>query len=178
MKPPSPPVLIFAITACSFIASAGASDYPKRKPGLWEVTRTSANTKYPSQVQQICLDAATDALLYRVGESAGRSTCSKLEVQSSGDKVVVDSVCTLGKTQLTSHNVISFRGDSAYHEDIAIHYDPPLFGKKADSASTKDARWVGACSADMRAGDIVSKPSPSMPIAFRMNIRDMLKDGN
>lgn len=170
--------LIFAAAACSFIATAGASDYPKRKPGLWEVTRTSANAKYPPQVQEICLDAATDALLYKVAEGAGRSTCSKLEVQRSGDKVIVDSICTLGKTQLTSHSVVTLRGDSAYHEDIAIHYDPPLFGKKADSASTKDAAWVGACSADMKAGDIVSKPSATMPIGFRMNIRDMLKNGN
>lgn len=173
-----PPVVTFAIIACGVISLAGAGDYPKRKPGLWEVTRTSANSKYPPQVQQICLDAATDALLYKVSENAGRSTCSKLQVLHSGEKVVVDSICTLGKTQLTSHSVVSFRGDSAYHEDIAIHYDPPLFGKKADSASTKDAAWVGACTAGMRAGDIVTKPSPTMPIVLRMNIRDMLKDGN
>jgi hypothetical protein len=169
-------LLMVAIGACSLIAVAGANDYPKRKPGLWEVTRTSSNSKYPPQVQQICLDAATDAMLYKVGESAGRGTCSKLDVQRSGGKVVVDSICALGKTQLTSHNVVSFSGDSAYHEDIAVHYDPPLFGKKADSVSTQDAKWIGACTADMKPGDIVSIPSPTMPVALRMNIRDMLKD--
>ena len=155
-------------------ASALATDYPPRKPGLWELTRSAPNPRYPPQVQQICLDAATDALLYKVGISIGNQACSKIDVQSSANKVEIHAVCKFGTSTTTSSSVITFRGDTAYHEDIAIHYDPPLMGKTSESTSTTDAKWVGACTADMKPGDIAVMPSPTMPIPMRMNIRDML----
>jgi hypothetical protein len=128
-------------------------------------------------VLKICLDPATDALLYKFAAGAGHQTCSKFDVQSSNGKIVVDSVCTWGTSTMTSHNVITFSADSAYHEDIAVHYEPPWLGKKSDSTS-QDAKWVGACTAGMRPGDIVTEPSPTMPIALRMNILDMMKSGH
>jgi hypothetical protein len=159
-------------------ATVLAADYPPRKPGLWELTRSSPNPRYPLPLQQICLDAATDALLYKFGMSAGRQTCSKFDVQSAGGKVQVDAVCKLGATTTSSHSVITFSGDTAYHENISLHYDPPLMGKTSDSSATTDARWMGTCPSDMKPGDIVTKPSPLMPIPMRMNIRDMLNDGH
>lgn len=120
---------VLIITACGLCLADGAGAYPKRKPGLWELIRRPTNPRYPPQIQQICLDAETDALLYQVGENAGRHACSKLEVHGLAGKVIVDSVCRFGNSQLTSHDIISFSGDTTYHEDIEIHYDPPLLVK-------------------------------------------------
>jgi hypothetical protein len=167
-----------AVALCGLWVTSAATDYPKRKPGLWELTRNSPNPRLPPQVEQICLDAATDALLYRFGNAAGHSMCSKVDIHTAGTRVTVDSICTIGSSQITTHDIISFSGDSAYHEDVTLHYDPPLLGKTADSQVTKDARWVGACSAGMKPGDIVTKTSPLSPVPFRMNIVDMLKDSH
>jgi|SRR5580698_3562940 hypothetical protein len=98
-------------------------------------------------------------------------------IESAAGRVQIDSVCKLGATTATSHSVINFSGDTAYHEEITQHYDPPLMGKTSESTTTSDARWMGACPADMRPGDIVTKPSPVMPIPMRMNLRDMLGAG-
>ena len=168
--------LALALLALSVCVAVTAAEYPKRKPGLWEITRTPPNPKLPPQVQRICLDAATDALFYQVGESMGRKACSKIDLHNADGKLIVDSICSFGQSQTTSHETISFSGDTAYHTEIDVHYDPPLFGKTKDSHSTQDARWLGACTEDMKPGDMVTQPSAMMPAPLRMNVRDMLKD--
>jgi hypothetical protein len=57
---------------------------------------------------------------------------------------------------------------------MTTHYDPPLAGK-GELRSTQDAKWLGACPADMKPGDVLVKPSPMMPMSIRMNLNDMLK---
>lgn len=167
--------VLLSIAMLAVGLTAAAADYPKRKPGLWEITRSEANARLPPQVQRICLDAATDALLYQFGEGAGRKMCSKVDMHNAGGNFMIDSVCTFGRTQASTHETMSFSGDSAYHTDISVHYEPPLFGKTSDSHSTQDAKWLGACPADMKPGDIVTQLAPTGP-PMRMNIRDMLKD--
>jgi hypothetical protein len=167
-----------ALAACAAIAAVGDFNFPSRKPGLWELSRSASNPKYPPQVQRICLDEATDRMLYQIGEGAGRKLCSRFDVRTADGTVIVDSICTLGNSHVTSHNVFSFRGNAAYHEDLSAHYDPPLSGKIQDAHTTQDGKWVGECTADMKPGDIVSMPSPMMPIPLRMNIRDMLRDAH
>jgi len=164
--------------ACGLVSLASAVDFPKRKPGLWEITRPMPDPRFPPQVQRVCLDAATDALLYKFGMGAGRNLCSKLDVRNVGGKLEVDSVCKLGNSQMSSHTEMSFQGDTSYHEDIAVHYDPPLLGKTNDSKSTQDGKWIGACGADMKPGDMVTVPSPMNPMPLRLNLNEMLKDGS
>jgi hypothetical protein len=166
-----------SIAVLAVALTAAAADYPKRKAGLWEITRSPSNPKLPPQVQRICLDAETDALMYQYGEGASHKMCSKVDLHSSGGNLLIDSVCTLAQSQVSSHQVMSFSGDSAYHTDSTVHYDPPLFGKTSESHSTQDAKWLGACPADMKPGDIVTQASPMSPSPIRMNIRDMLKAG-
>jgi hypothetical protein len=134
--------------------------------------------RFPPQVQRVCLDADTDTLLYKFGMGAGRNLCSKLDVRNVGGKLEVDSVCKLGNSQMSSHIEMSFQGDTSYHEDIAVHYDPPLLGKTNDSKSTQDGKWIGACGADMKPGDMVTVPSPTNPVPMRLNLNQMLKDGS
>jgi hypothetical protein len=167
--------MVLVLSGCALFLGASADDLPARKPGLWELTRSAPRPEFPPTVQKICLDAATDALLYKVGTAAGHQVCSKVDIHRSGDKVETNSVCQIGASQATTRNVMTMRGDSAYHEDIAVHFDPPV-GKTADSAITQDGKWIGACPADMKPGDIVVQPSGIMPVPMRMNIRDMLNN--
>jgi len=168
--------VLWSVAMLAVALAAVAADYPKRKPGLWEITRSPTNPKYPPQVQRICLDAATDAMLYQYGEGASRKMCSKMDMRNQGGTLVTDSTCSFGQSQVTTHSVMSFSGDSAYHTDSNVHYDPPLLGKTSESHSSQDAKWLGACPADMKPGDIVTQASPMSPAPIRMNIRDMLKD--
>jgi hypothetical protein len=166
--------LLILAAASSVWAACSAADLPMRKPGLWEITMNSGNPKIPPRVEKVCLDAATNQLLYKVGAGASQKMCSKVDIQNSGGKVVVDSQCTLGQTKASTHSVTTMAGDSAYHTDLSVHYDPPLFGK-SDSTLTHDAKWVGACPADMQPGDVTVAPSAGMPIPMKMNLNDMFK---
>ena len=40
-----------------------AAELPKRKPGLWEMTLSSPDSKRPPRSARYCIDAATEALL-------------------------------------------------------------------------------------------------------------------
>jgi hypothetical protein len=166
-------LLILAAT-CAACSVSTAADFPMRKPGLWQITMEMGNPKIPPRVEKVCLDAATDQLLYKVGAGASQKMCSKVDINNVGGKVVVDSVCSFGSTKATTHGVTTMSGDSAYRTDITVHYDPPLFGK-SDSAMTHQAKWMGACPADMRAGDVEVEVSGRMAAPMKMNLVDMFK---
>jgi uncharacterized protein DUF3617 len=166
-------LLILAAT-CGTCAVGSAADFPMRKPGLWQITMSPSNPKYPPRVEKVCLDAATDQLLYKVGAGGSQKMCSKIDIHSAGGKVIVDSQCDFGGSKLTSHGVTTMTGDTAYRTDINLHYDPPMFGK-SDSTSTQEAKWIGACPADMKPGDIVVDASSMMPAPMKMNLNDIFK---
>jgi len=168
--------LVLTASALATVALGGdiAANFPPRKPGQWQLTHDYGQHNLPPQVQRVCLDAATDALLYKFGTGAAHQICSKLDVHRSADTVAVDSVCRLGNSQLTSHSVYTYSGNTAYHEVVNVHYDPPLRGKTSDSQTSVDAKWLAACPADMKPGDIVNQPTPMMPVPIRMNLIEML----
>ena len=168
--------LLMLATTFSLCAVSAAAELPTRKPGLWEITMTMGNPKIPPRVEKVCLDAATNQLLYKVGAGASQKMCSKVDIQNSGGKVVVDSQCNLGNTKSSTHSVTTMMGDTAYHTDVSVHYDPPLFGK-SDSTLTHDAKWIGACPADMRPGDLTMDTGGGMTAPMKMNLNDMFKGG-
>ncbi len=157
---------------------AGGFDFPKRKPGEWQITISPPRPGYPARVENVCLDAATDALLYQVGLGASQKLCSESRwVRAGGGRIVAELTCKLGTTQSRVHAEITLHGDSAYHQEITTHYDPPLYGK-SELQSSQDAKWLGACPADMKPGDVVVQPSPMMPMRMRMNLNDMLRQSH
>ena len=87
-----------------------ADDLPSRKPGLWEVSM-HIGANLPPQSMKYCIDAATDAAMYKMGVNAARGMCSRSDMQRSGDVVTMDSVCKLGETRITTHVVVTFSGD-------------------------------------------------------------------
>ena len=67
------------------------------------------------------------------------------------------------ESKITSHGVMTWTGDTAYHMESKSHWDPPMMGK-ADNTTTQDGQWTGACPAGMKPGDMV------MPGGMKMNI--------
>jgi hypothetical protein len=167
--------LMLAAT-CAALTAVNAADLPMRKPGLWEITRKTDNPKIAPTVEKVCMDAATDQLLYKEGAGASQKMCSRVDIRNAGGKVMVESQCQIGGSKVTSHSITTMSGDSAYHTDVNVHFEPALYGK-SDSNSTQDAKWMGACPADMRAGDVIIAPSATMPMPMKMNLIDMFKGG-
>lgn len=145
--------------------AAWADDMPSRKPGLWEVSM-HMGANLPPQTMKLCVDAATDAAMFKMGMNAAQGMCSRNDMHRSGNVVTMDSQCKMGETQTTTHVVVTFTGDSAYTTDIKSHMDPPIMGR-ADVAMTQDGKWTGPCPADMQPGDVIA------PNGMKMNPTSM-----
>lgn len=164
---------IVMVAGCALAASVVLADnLPTHKPGLWEITGGENRPNVPPTVQHVCLDPATEQLLYKVGAGASQKMCPKVDVQSKGGQIVVDTECNIGNSKVTGHSVTVFSGDSAYHTVVTSHFDPPLFGR-ADSTSARDGKWLSACPAGMKPGD-VEVSGGRLPQPMKMNLNDML----
>ena len=89
-------------------------------------------------------------------------------MQKSGDKITIDSTCTTAGKTVNSHVVVSGSFDSAYTMTVTTQGDGIPGGSRT---STISAKWLGACPADQRPGDMI------MPNGMKMNILDIQKRG-
>jgi len=130
-----------------------ADQLPHRKPGLWQVTTTLQGARTPPAASKMCIDAQTESTLMNLGQNAVQKMCSKNSVVVRGNVATMDSVCTFGKTVMTSHSTATF-ADATFRNEMHVSYNPPLFGKSA-SIMTQDGKWMGACPPDMKPGDMI-----------------------
>jgi hypothetical protein len=133
-------------------APAGAADELSRKPGLWEVTTSIDTTNAPARVVQQCIDAATDRLLQSIAGPFDPAACSQRDVQHTADTTTIDFTCTVAGKGATAHSVVTGRLDSAYTMTVTAEGASLPKGKMV---MTMDGKWLGACAADQKPGDVV-----------------------
>jgi hypothetical protein len=137
--------VVFPITVLAICArpSIGASEYPTRKPGLWETTMQGES--FPGgRRSSLCVDAAFEASNNATTEAYMKSSCSKFDTRKEGNTWIIDSACTLGGIHTVTHQVTNMISVDAYHTDGTSTYDPPLQGK-SKAVMTIDGKWMGAC---------------------------------
>jgi hypothetical protein len=157
---------LIALLTASSAASAASYDPPRRKSGLWEVKVSSAQARGLQTMQQ-CVDQKTDDLL--TSDMGGeKMSCSKSEFRKEGDKIVHDSICKIEGSTAKTRTVISGRFDAAYKIESKSTYEPPLAGMR-ESTTVMDAKWLGACKAGQKPGDV------SMPGMPNINMDELMK---
>ena len=155
--------LFVALSAAVLTAAAFAQEMPKRKSGLWELTMSQG------VVMTQCVDQAQDDAFRQVGRDMEKDMqCTRSGVQRDAGTISFESTCTMGGTKQTSKTVISGDFDKAYKMDVQTKYDPPLMGN-AQTSTTIAAKWLGACKAGQRPGDM------TMPGGMTINAYDMMK---
>jgi hypothetical protein len=163
--------LICAAAVVCLVTPAAALDLPARKVGLWEIKTTAEDTNRQPQVAQHCIDAETDKQMSALGSDMGKEMCSKQDVQKVGATYVIDSVCKFGPISSTSQSVVSGDFNSAYTVKMTSKREggPNIPGMPAGGTSnlTIEAKWLGACAADQKPGDII------MAGGRKINVRDM-----
>ena len=163
-------LIIAAILAA---APALALDLPTRKAGLWELKMIFEGRNLPPTTMKHCTDAATDKLMNANFGGSNEQACSKQDIKNSGGTITIDSVCTFGATTTTSHAVVSGSFDSAYTIKVASTRTggPPLPGVApgAETHMTIEAKWLGACAAGQKPGDV------TMSNGMTMNVLDVQK---
>lgn len=139
--------MAFAVTSGAF-----SDEMPHRKAGLWELTTQPPGMPHAIQ-SKLCLDASTDVALQDYGPGGGKADCSKRDVKREGNQTIIDSQCLANGSTVTTHTVLTWTGDTAYHMENQSHWDPPFMGK-ADHGTTQDAKWLGECPEGMAPGDM------------------------
>ena len=166
---------LVAPLALALAASASAAtvdDYPRLKPGLWEVSsRTSAQAKGdPPAKSTMCLDDATAREMYRFSQGMMEGMCSKFEVKHAGNRYTSEAQCKLGESRMTARSTMTLSGDTAYRIEGASTYDPPFMGMK-EATTTVEAKHAGPCRPGQKPGDITTAAGQTI------NIRNLTKAG-
>ena len=150
---------------------AGAVDMPPRKPGLWEasVTTTIAGQTSSPQVSQQCIDAETDTAMRALDSGLLQAKCQRRDLRREGNSLVLDAECRAGDTAIGARGVSSGNFDSDYITTLTLtRLGTPAFPTiPPEMTITRTVRWIGACRADQKPGDMV------LPNGARMNIRNV-----
>jgi hypothetical protein len=158
-------VLVWTISALA----ASAVEMPTRKAGLWEMKMVRTGTPMPEMTMQHCTDQTTDKEMSTTLSPMSKDICSKNDIQKTATGYITDSVCTVGGMSVTSHSETSGDFNSAYTVKVTSHSQDGPANVTRDTTMTLEAKWLGPCKADQKAGDIM------MPGGMKMNVKDMEK---
>jgi uncharacterized protein DUF3617 len=165
-------VFAAALVALLPVSSAAvAQDYPARRAGHWQITLTLADGSAAAQVIQQCVDADSDRLLHAFGGLmiAGSSCASSY--RKDGASIHIDTTCKVSQ-DVTTHLQTVFTGDfnSNYTVRATTRVDgDPGAAKKPPRTVLIAGKWLGACAADQRPGDIL------LADGKRMNVLEFKK---
>lgn len=160
-------VIIF-VTGIALVGIAHALDLPKRKSGLWEMTMIGDQTNGQPQTVTTCVDMKTDTGLTSSFGGKIPKNCKQPTLKKSAGTFIITSSCKFTDSNVKTVAVLSGDTNSAYKIDRTSTYNPPNKGKK-ESKQSITARWLGACKADQRPGDMI------MPDGTKINISDIQK---
>ena len=165
------PLFLLSLSAAVLLApvSAGAVELPVRKAGLWEMKVQNAGAPKPEMTMQQCTDETTDKEMSTSFSPMAKDICSKQDIQKTATGYVSDSVCGIAGMTIKSHAEINGDFNSAYTVKSTSHSEGGPGGGARDSTTTIEAKWLGACKPDQKAGDIL------MPGGMKINIKDMEK---
>ena len=162
---------MFGVAAAMLVAglqTAAAVELPTRKSGLWEM-KMLPSADMPGMTMQHCTDETTDKRMSDAFMPMAKNMCSKNETQRTAAGYVTDSICTFaGITSVSRAETI---GDfnSAFTVKTTSKMQNAPKSIPSDSVSTIEAKWLGACTAGQKPGDIM------MPGGMKMNIKDFEK---
>ncbi|MBR0798814.1 DUF3617 family protein [Bradyrhizobium jicamae] len=142
------PVVLLVVCA----TPALAADDLRRKPGLWEVKTVIGDGKTPARVVRQCIDATTDQMLQSIAGPFNPATCPERNVSHAAGGLAVDFKCAVAGKPATAHSVMTGSFDDAYTLTVTAESDEFAGGKMI---MTMDGKWLGACSADQKPGDVV-----------------------
>ena len=123
------------------------------KAGLWQVTYARPEMGYES-MQKICIDAAAGKTLAERNDELDPMTCSRHDISVRDGGTHIERVCTHNDTTVTSHIDIRIDNENAFRQTMETIYDPAFAGH-ADTHTSADGVWQGACPAGMKLGDIM-----------------------
>ena len=138
------PVTICLLGMSSF---AAAEELPIQKPGLWQITMTSAKTPGGSRSFKMCQDSASIAAGKASADAHLKTDCSKSTMRKEGEKWIAENECTFSGMRVVSHSETTVQGDDSFHTQSKSSY-----GGGKDEVTTIDQKYLGPCESGQTVG--------------------------
>ncbi|MDO4232592.1 MAG: hypothetical protein Q4D19_10715 [Lautropia sp.] len=142
-------------------SSPGTLDFPRRKPGQWEI-RSTASDQLGLPPTVLCVGPDTDRADHHLDRRVGkRGACRLGAFKRVGVYWMADSVCRDSRSTVVSQSTASGDFQTHYNIENVVLYSPPLANNKREDRESTHARYLGACPEGHVPGDMVI---PSMGI--------------
>lgn len=128
-------------------AFAAAEELPMQKPGLWQITMTSAKVPGGSRSYKMCQDSASIAAGKASADAHLKTDCSKSSMRKEGDTWIAENECTFSGMHVVSHSETTVHGDDSFHTQSRSS-----FGSGHPEVTTVDQKYLGACEAGQKVG--------------------------
>ena len=151
------------------------SPLPARKAGLWEMTvrsdelslkRRGQGPQRPQTLYQCTSSAAEPVMLLAI--LPGQEVCSKVEARqhnkNAGGGYEIETVCEVHGNRVDAKMQIAGDLQSVYTGSFDVRY--PAIPLQNTGRMVFQGRWMGACSAGQRPGDMV------LPNGVTVNVAD------
>jgi hypothetical protein len=157
-------VAALALAAIASVALAQPLATPTRRAGWWEQSMTmNMRGKEQTMTTQMCTDPQIERESSVIAQAAGGQSCSRRDITPvpGGWHVVSECSSRFGGSRTTTGMVT---GDFQSH----LHMDLVSQSARGSDHVVMDTRWLGACPAGRRPGDVV------MPGGQVMNVTEMM----
>lgn len=149
-------------------APAGPVGPPKRKPGLWAQTVSTAGM---TQTSKLCLDEATEAKMSVWGQQMGQDMCARNVITPTAGGWSFDSECTMAGAG-TIKTTGTATGD--FNSKYVVKATSVTSGSSMAQANGTHqmevtATYEGPCPAGMKPGDMI------LPGGMTVNIANLPK---
>ena len=120
------------------------------------------------QTVTTCVEQKSDTGLTSSFGGKIPKNCKQPTLKKSTGNFIITSMCKFSDSNVTTVAILSGDMNSAYKIDRTSTYSPPNKGRK-ESKQSISAKWLSACKADQRPGDMI------MPDGTKINISDIQK---
>jgi len=137
-------------------ASSGDTDITANpKPGLWEMTMASANGPAGKPIRTCIGEPKPGTSAFAPPTSPG-TTCARHDVKRVADGVQVDMECTTEGIQTVSTMMVTGDFNSSFKNEMKMTMSGANLraSMPKDMAMTTEAKYLGACPADMKPGEV------------------------
>ena len=141
-------VIVGAFAAAGALGAdqPGINDIPDMKEGLWESSTMMPGAMDKPMHTTMCTSNAVSRKMYEDSHKNGNSPCKPIHIDHQGSVTTQEVECNFSGKVTRSKSVTTVTGNTAIH----------LETRKADNTveSVIDMKWMGACPAGMKLGDV------------------------
>jgi hypothetical protein len=136
-------------------AQAQPSAAPVRKPGFWETTMTMEGPHAHVMVTKICTDAALERRTATFGGANPGKDCAVHEMHRTVGGFAFRSVCKRHDVTTTTAGTATGDFNSRYRVESTTRISAASGPPGRERHMVMDNRWLGACPAGRKPGDLV-----------------------